>query len=418
MPWKECVVDQVRREFVELAMMPDANISALCRRFGISRRCGYKWLGRYRSGDQAALADRSRRPRRSPNRIGVKMRQAVVRLREKHPAWGGRKLRKILENQGHPTGGLPAVSTISRILFRQGLIPSEKSRKHRAFIRFEHAEPNDLWQMDFKGHFSLSKGGRCHPLSVIDDHSRYCLCMRACAGESAEQVRPALARLFERHGLPWRILCDNGSPWGTSWQDPLMGRQRYTRLGVWLLRQGIKVCHGRPCHPQTQGKDERLHRTLVEELLSHKELGDLRQAQRSFDAWREQYNCVRPHEALDMEVPASRYRKSPRVYQPDVKVQYPRSSEVRKVDGNGIFHYRGIQWRLGDAFGGEAVAIRPTERDGLLAVVYAQEVVAGVDLRQKQTGRTALCCAEPPVAALPAAQHSTEKSVTDVLREV
>jgi len=409
MPWKECVVKQVRLEFVKLAMIEDSNMTALCLRFGISRRCGYKWLARYRGGGESALGDGSRRPRCSPARIDAATERKVVRLRIRYPAWGGRKLRKILENQGHDVDRLPAVSTISRILFRGGMISSEKSAQHRALIRFEHDSPNDLWQMDFKGHIGLSNELRCHPLTVIDDHSRYCLCLRAFDGETTEHVKGALVLCFQRHGLPLRILCDNGAPWGTGWQHSTPGRQRYTRLGVWLLRQGVRVSHGRPFHPQTQGKDERLHRTLKEELLMHKELADFPAAQRSFDAWREQYNSVRPHEALDLAVPASRYRKSPRVYQLNAQVQYGCSDQVRKVDSNGLFHFGGIKWRLGEAFGGEVVAIRPSEEDGLLSVIYAGIVVAGVDVKKNQSGRVAICCAEPPVAALPAALHSKEK---------
>jgi transposase InsO family protein len=402
MPWKECVVIEVRKEFVKLALLDDSNISELCRRFGISRRCGYKWLNRHRQGD-ATLADRSRRPQASPARIGEGTCRRIAQLRRKHPTWGGRKIHQLLKDESD----VPSVSSISRILSRRGMISEEKSAQHRAFIRFEHAHPNDLWQMDFKGHFPLGDGSRCHPLTVMDDHSRYCLCVRACPGESAAEVRPALVVLFENHGLPERILCDNGSPWGTSWPDRPKSHQRYTRLGVWLLRHGVKVCHGRPFHPQTQGKEERLHRTLSEELLQRQALPNLRQAQRSFDRWREVYNCVRPHEALDLNVPASRYRKSSRPYRPDAKVEYARSDQVRKVDINGLFHYRGAQWRLGEAFAGEYVAMRSTDSDGLLAVVYANHVIAGVDLRQKLAAGAAMCCAEPPVAALPAAQHST-----------
>jgi transposase InsO family protein len=406
MPWKECVVKEVRREFVELACLPHANIAALCRQFRISRRCGYKWLKRYRVDGQAGLIDRSRRPHASPGRVNCPMQRAVVRLRIKHPVWGGRKLRKLLENQGHDPATLPAVSTIGRILFRGGLIDPARSSRHRAFQRFEHDQPNDLWQMDFKGHFELGNGRRCHPLTVLDDHSRYCLCLQACAGETEQHVKPALMRLFQQQGLPLRILCDNGPPWGTSQGQE---RQRYTHLGLWLLRQDVAVCHGRPRHPQTQGKDERLHRTLKEELLMRQTLANLADAQKHFDPWREQYNCVRPHEALALAVPASRYGKSPREYQPNLKLEYLSSDQVRKVDHNGLFSFRSVDWRLGDAFAGETVALRPTTVDGMMAVVYARQVVAGINLKQISRRRRVLCCAEPPVATLPPARHSTEE---------
>jgi transposase InsO family protein len=407
MPWKECVTNEVRGEFVQLAMRADANLAALCRRFGISRRCGYKWLKRFRAEGQTGLLDRSRRPHASPAQVDGRMRQAVVRLRMKHPVWGGRKLRKLLENQGRDPATLPAVSTIGRILFRGGLIDPARSSQHRAFQRFEHDQPNDLWQMDFKGHFALGNGRRCHALTVLDDHSRYCLCLQACTGETEQDVKPALVRLFQQNGLPLRILCDNGPPWGT-WHG--QERQGYTRLGLWLLRQDVGVCHGRPRHPQTQGKDERLHRTLKEELLMRQPLANMADAQKHFDPWREQYNCVRPHEALGLAVPASRYGKSPRAYEPDLKMEYLAGDQVRKVDRNGLFAFRSIEWRLGIAFAGETVAIRSTAVDGMMAVIYARQIVAGVNLKEISRGRRrVVCCAEPPVAALPPTRHSTQK---------
>jgi transposase InsO family protein len=406
MPWKECVVNQVRQDFVRLAALPDANIAALCRQFKISRRCGYKWLKRFRVEGVAGLVDRSRRPRSSPGRIKRSMQQAVVRLRVKHPVWGGRKLRKLLENQGLDPATLPAVSTIGRILFRGGLIDPARSSEHRPFQRFEHDQPNDLWQMDFKGHFGLGNGNRCHPLTVLDDHSRYCLCLQACTGETEQHVKPALIRLFQQHGLPLRILCDNGPPWGTSQEE---GRQRYTHLGLWLLRQDVAVCHGRPRHPQTQGKEERLHRTLKEELLMRQPLANLSDAQKHFDPWREQYNCVRPHEALGLAVPASRYGKSPREYQANHKLEYHSNDQVRKVDGNGLFSFRSIEWRLGDAFAGERVALRPTAIDGIMAVFYARQPIASINLHQTDTRQRFVCRAEPPVASLPPSRPGTQK---------
>jgi transposase InsO family protein len=340
------------------------------------------------------------------------MQQRCVALRIKHPAWGGRKLRQLLKNQGHDPATLPAVSTIGRILFRNGMIDPARSSQHRAFQRFEHEHPNDLWQMDFKGHFALANGRRCHPLTVLDDHSRYCLCLKACPGETEQDVKPTLVRLFQQYGVPLRILCDNGPPWGTSQMQPMapeQTRQRYTRLGLWLLLQDVTVHHGKPRHPQTQGKEERLHRTLKEELLVRQRMTNLSNAQSHFDPWREQYNCVRPHEALDLEVPASRYGKSPRKYQGHLKPQYLSCDQVRRVDSNGLFSYRSVHWRLGDAFSGETVAIRPSDIDGMMTVVYAKQAVAGMNMTQIGRSGHVVCCAKPPVAALPPAWHSKQK---------
>jgi transposase InsO family protein len=203
---------------------------------------------------------------------------------------------------------VPAASTVGAILRRRGLVDPAASAAHRPYVRFARAHPNELWQMDFKGHVGMTCGGRCHPLTVIDDHSRFNLVLRACGDERDATVRGALAEAFGRYGQPREVLCDNGPPWGTGY-DPL---RPYTRLGVWMIGHGILVGHGRPYHRQTQGKDERFHRTLVAEVLGRWTPGDLADAQAAFDAWREVYNHVRPHEALALAAPATAYRPSPR----------------------------------------------------------------------------------------------------------
>lgn len=195
MPWKVDSFMSVRQEFVQFAGLPEANVSALCRRFGISRKTGYKWLARSRQG--SALSDRSRRPHDSPARTPAAVEQLVVDLRLLHPAWGGRKLRRRLLDLKHPV--VPAVSVIHAILKRHGLIDAKESDKHRAFERFERAEPNDLWQIDFKGHFAIETG-RCHPLTMLDDHSRYNLLLKACGDERTMTVKTALIASFERYG--------------------------------------------------------------------------------------------------------------------------------------------------------------------------------------------------------------------------
>lgn len=191
---------------------------------------------------------------------------------------------------------VPAASTITDILRRHGRLSEDEASKHKAWTRFEHEAPNQLWQMDFKGHFPMGQG-RCHPLTVLDDHSRFSLGLIACSNERTETVQRGLTSLFRRYGLPDRILADNGSPWGSN------GEHRYTQLNVWLLRLGIITSHGRSYHPQTQGKEERFHRTLKAELLRWEDFRNLTHCQRLFDAWRNKYNMERPHEALE-----SKYR--------------------------------------------------------------------------------------------------------------
>ena len=375
MPWGSAL--DRREEFVRLAGRAGANVSELCRRFGVSRSNGYKWLGRYRAEGAAGLSERSRRPRHSPERTSEALEGQVLAVRQAHPAWGGRKIRKVLERGGIEP---PSASTITEILRREGLLTGPGAGQPRAWTRFEHAAPNDLWQMDFKGHFALAEG-RCHPLTVLDDHSRYALEIGACANEQTPTVQMRLTQVFRRYGLPWRILTDNGAPWGTCGSD-----QRHTQLTVWLLDLGVAVSHGRPLHPQTQGKDERFHRTLAAEVLDGRSLRSLGEAQAAFDAWREIYNTHRPHEAIDMDTPSDRYDVSPRPMPAIIAPpEYEPEAHVRKIDQNGWISFKGRRLRCPNPFVGRRIALRATATDGLFDLCYRSHVLAQVDLRQNIT---------------------------------
>ena len=374
MPFKECSIVSQREEFCRLAEMPGANIRELCRRWDISPQTGYKWLGRFRSGGGDSLEDRSRRPLSSPCRTAGETEAAVLAVRREHPAWGGRKIRRVLQMQGE--AAIPSASTITQILRRHAVLDGPRAGKARDFIRFEHAEPNDLWQMDFKGHFALEEG-RCHPLTVLDDHSRYSLELGACANERTGTVQERLEAVFRRYGLPRRILADNGSPWGSS------GGDKYTRLTVWLLDLDVPVTHGRPYHPQTQGKEERFHRSFKAEVLEGRSFVDLVQAQAAFDAWRKVYNDIRPHEGIGLETPSSRYTMSTRsmpetIAPPDYEPQ----AHVRKVCHNAWLSFKGRKINCSKAFVGRRLALRATNTDGLVDLCYRQHVLAQVDLRQ------------------------------------
>jgi transposase InsO family protein len=373
MPWNEVSTMSLRREFVTLATAEGANIRELCRRFGISPKAAYKWIDRHQTDGLDGLKDRTRRPAHSPRRTAEALEAQVLRLRDAHPAWGGRKLRARLQALGVPD--VPAASTITALLRRHGRLDPDRAAAHRPLVRFEHEAPNQLWQMDFKGHFAIGSG-RCHPLTVLDDHSRFALGLVACPDERAETVQTHLTALFRRYGLPERLLCDNGSPWGGTPEHP------YTGLGVWLLRLGITLGHGRPYHPQTQGKDERFHRTLKAEVLQGQQFADLVVCQRRFDAWRPVYNHQRPHEALGLQVPASRYRISPRPF-PEVLPtwEYGPGDQVRKVSVDGTISFRGRPVELGKAFRRESVAVRPTTTDGVWGVYFGVHRVAQVDFR-------------------------------------
>jgi transposase InsO family protein len=375
MPWKEVSTMSLRTEFVALAVQPGANIALLARRFGISRKTAYKWLGRAAAGGPDPLADRSRRPHTSPARTAEPLEVLVLQLRDRHPAWGGRKLRARLRALGQPD--VPAASTLTAILRRHGRLDGPRAGRPRAWQRFEHAAPNDLWQMDFKGHFGLCGGGRCHPLTVLDDHSRYALALHACGDERTATVQAALTAVFHRHGLPRRMLMDNGSPWGDDWEHP------WTPLTVWLLRLGVAVSHGRPYHPQTQGKDERFHRTLHAELLSRSTFSDLADCQGRFDPWRDVYNHERPHEALGLAVPASRYRVSPRAFPARLPpIAYDTTDTVRQVQDKGRFRFRGRTYQVSKAFRGYPIALRATGQDGVLGIWFCTQRLGYLDLRR------------------------------------
>jgi transposase InsO family protein len=374
MPWREVSKMDERREFVRLALQEGSNRRELCRRFGIHPDTGYKWLSR--GPGEEALTDRSRRPRTSPGRTVAAIEARIVELRDGHPAWGARKLARCLEREGL---SCPAVSTVHAILRRHGRIvaPAGGAVAHQ---RFEKEAPNLLWQMDFKGHVALTDGKRCHPLTIIDDHSRYALALEACGNEQADTVRGRLERTFRRYGLPEAVFVDNGTPWGDA------SGERFTRLGVWLLKLGVGVLHSRPYHPQSRGKNERFHRSLKAEVFALNRFRDLVEVQRALDRWRIVYNLDRPHQALDQEVPASRYRPSLRAMPLRLpKIDYDDGEIVRRVGTTKAYvSFKGRLWKVPQAFCGERLAIRPRGADGQYVVCFGACKVATIDLTQSK----------------------------------
>jgi transposase InsO family protein len=368
LPWSQVTVEQQREEFVRLARQPNANVSQLCRRFGISRKTGYKWLGR------EDLRDRSRCPHSSPGRTPREVEAHVIAMRAQHPAWGGRKIAHVLARDA---GVTIASNTVNWVLKRHGLISPAASDAATAWHRFEHEAPNSLWQMDFKGHFATDTQ-RCHPLTVLDDHSRFNVVLQALGNERLESVQPVLQHAFERYGLPERINADNGPPWGAPVEGAL------TALGVWLIRLGVRLSHSRPAHPQTNGKDERFHRTMKAELLSSRHFKDLDDAQHHFSDWRHLYNFRRPHHALDMDTPASRYAASPRSMPRALPpVEYSSHDIVRRVMDGGRIRYNGTTYRVGKALIGQPVALRArADLDGALEVYFCHHKVGAIDLHQ------------------------------------
>lgn len=377
MPFREVSRMEERLDFVTLASAKGANMRGLCRRFSISPTTGYKWLARWQQMGHAGLAELSRRPHGSPLRSAAATEAAVLSLRAAHPAWGGRKIARRLQDLGHDP--VPSASTVTAILRRHGVELGASGGGAPAFTRFEHETPNALWQMDFKGHVALGSG-RLHPLTVLDDHSRFAVVLAACADQRTATVRRHLVEAFRRYGLPAAMITDNGAPWGNGPGSP------FTPLGVWLMEQDIRITHFRPYHPQTMGKDERFHRSLKAEALSGPPFCDLAAAGRVIARWRHVYNHQRPHEALGLAVPASRYRPSRRDY-----VETPRPFDyapgdlVRRVQQGGRISLFGRPVRLPKAFCGKAVALRPTTRDGVFEAVFRTQYIATVDISDNTT---------------------------------
>ena len=376
MPWSPKDVMSLRQEFVLLARQPDANIRALCRRFEISPATAYKLLKRYAQHGLAGLADQSRRPQNSPARTPGPIEQAIVDLRQTHPAWGGRKIAARLRELGHAE--VPPPSTVTSILHRHGLINPAASAAATPWQRFEHALPNALWQIDFKGYFE-TPAGRCHPLTLIDDHSRFNLLLAACGRTDTASVQQALIGAFRRYGLPVRINADNGAPWGSS-RAPGHG---LTDLTIWLLRLGISVSHSRPYHPQTNGKLERFHRSLKAEVLNGRSFKDLQQAQLAFDHWRGVYNQQRPHEGIGMAVPVSHYRPSEREFSDTLApIEYGPDDHVFTVKWDGKVVFKGHRLKVSNALHQLPIAFRPDpQQDGCYDVYFCHQRFMQLNLR-------------------------------------
>lgn len=348
MPWERRTVEDQRREFAQAALVC-SNFSALCREYGITRRTGLKWKARYET--QESLNDRSRRPHTSPSRTPEEVEQRILMLRAENPGWGARTLRKVLENQGEPD--LPCAKTVNNILNRHGCISPEESQKRKPLIRYEKEECNIMWQTDFKGEFLMEDQKYCYPLTIIDDHSRFSI--KIAPGLSTKNVViPVFQEVFSEYGLPDSILSDNGSQFAGF-------RKGYTQFERWLMELDILPIHGRIKHPQTQGKIERFHRTMKQELLNHTSISDIGDAQVQLENWREKYNTIRPHEALGMKTPGQVYTASTRTYPEKIQEwEYGGQYHVIKVNSWGYARFDKWQVYLSETMIGKHIEFRPS----------------------------------------------------------
>lgn len=371
MSWRNKTVEEERIEFVRRVLNKEKSKSALCREYGISRPTGDKWIHRHLNGE--TMSDRSRRPFHTPNKISQETEQIIVEARRKEPAIGAVKTRQMLITAGWDAA--PSVSTFNAVFKRNGLITHEASEAAKPLVRFEKEQPNEMWQMDFKGDFLLQDKTRCYPLSVIDDCSRFCLCGDAKANQQFVGVRDSLIQVFQEYGLPDSILCDNGIPWGSSQSTSI------TKFEVWMMEMGVLTIHIRPQHPQTQGKIERFNGSYKKERLKFHTPANMADAQRSREEYREFYNNIRPHCSLDYDVPARHYTPSRRRYRENVATwEYEVGAIRRNIKSSGYLTFNSHGFFLSEGLGDKEVALMPTEQDGVYDVVFRQFRVAKLNL--------------------------------------
>ncbi len=357
MPWESKTVEDMRREFV-VAAENTQNFSSLCREFNITRKTGYKWIERYRKGEN--LSDKSRKPDTVANKTPYHIEQQIIALRMENQGWGAKKLKAVLERNGQK---IPCVKTVNNILNRYGCISADESVKHKPFIRFEKERCNEMWQTDFKGEFKMADNNYCYPLNIFDDHSRYIIKI-APSSTTANTVIPVFRSAFYEFGMPDSVLSDNGAQFAGF-------RQGYTRFERWLMEHDVLPIHGRFKHPQTQGKIERFHRAMKDELLKHTVIQDIQDADRQFQSWREKYNTLRPHEALGMKCPSDVYVPSVKVYSDSVApYEYGGQFHVIKVNSWGYVRFDKWQIYLSETMIDRYIEFRPNPHGDSFIACY------------------------------------------------
>ncbi len=364
MPWESKTVEELRKEFV-IEAQSCKNFSLLCREFGITRRTGYKWVERAKETED--LSDRSHARKNIGNKTDKSTEELILSLRAENQAWGGKTLRKVLDNQGYKN--LPCVKTFNNILKRNGCISQEESLKHTPFVRFEKEKCNEMWQTDFKGEFLTADGKYCYPLDIIDDHSRFLIKIKPST-TTANAVIPCFKEAFYEYGMPNSILSDNGCQFAGF-------RQGYTQFEKWLMNHDILPIHGRIKHPQTQGKIERFHRTMKSELLNHNMFEDVLDADRALQEWRLKYNNIRPHEALNMKCPAEVYIPSDRTYIDNIK-KYEHSGQYHVIKVNSWGYVRFDKWQiyLSETMINEHIEFRPNPHGDSFIACYRNFKIA------------------------------------------
>ena len=366
MPWKEVTAVNERMEFVA-RLKAGERMSDLCREYGISRKTGYKFEQRYEEHGPGGLYDFSRRPRRLARQISVGIQTLILELKREKPTWGAKKIGEVLRRQ-HPETELPVRSTIHDLLDRYGLVKKRsKRRRYHAYPTLREQDiqtPNQLWCADFKGQFRMGNAKYCYPLTVTDFHSRYLLACEAMESTRSESTKQGFEFIFREYGLPARIRTDNGVPFSSR------SVQGLSSLSVWWMRLGIQVERIEPGKPQQNGRHERMHRTLKDDIRPGVSRNLLAQ-QDQLDRFRDDFNERRPHEALKMKCPADFYKPSLKRF-PDrlTEPTYPNHDLVRKVHESGSVLFRdGKNFFISTALAGEAIGFEE-EEDGIWRINF------------------------------------------------
>jgi transposase InsO family protein len=352
-------------------------MSELCARYGVSRRIGYKWIERYAEEGRRGLQNRSRAPHHCPHKIAPDLAERICALRDQHPHWGARKLLRILRNRHSRIRSWPAASTAADLLARRGLVLKRRTRRptlHPGVVPPTTAEPNDLWTADFKGQFRTGNGLYCYPLTIADQHTRFLLSCHGLLSTQTVTARPVFERAFQEYGLPRAIRTDNGVPFATQAIHGL------SYLNVWWMRLGIQHQRIHPGCPQENGVHERMHRTLKRQAVKPV-LRTCTAQQRSFDAFREEFNTLRPHEALDLDTPASHYTASPRAYPRQLpQLEYPGHFLVKKVTTAGTFRFQRKLLYIANSLVDQPIGLEETD-DGIWAIYFNTVLIGTMDER-------------------------------------
>lgn len=386
MPWKETNAMEQKEQFIKEMLAADKSFKSLCAAYGISEKTGYKWKSRYYAQGKAGLYEHSRANVSHPNEIDGDTAAELIRLKLAHKAWGPKKIQEIYR-RAYPYKAIPSLSSVKRILNRAGMVKPRRIRHvettdcPRLQQQIQAEEPNDVWCIDFKGWWK-SDGEICEPFTVRDKYSRKILCVRLMTSKTAEAVRAIMTELFKEYGLPKAIHSDNGSPFAAS-----SGLLKLTCLSAWWITLGIMPDRSAKGCPGQNGSLERMHADIAREIEG-KISGGIAANQAVLDAWAEEYNSLRPNEAIGMKTPDELYCRSPRRYESDFDVlEYPPGFQVRKVFNNGQIILCGIRVSIGYALRGLQLGLQPLPDENAFRVYLADFILGKLDMD--------LCCFFP-----------------------